>query len=151
MNYPSNWIKNETQFGTTPVILATFNSPETNSKNKYIAEVRLKIDDFPSSSVNEFGNPDVNEYSRSVIMNYTIHPSTNIVNFKVIGSDSYAQLAGQNAYKFVFTFTDIGTGINYEGIETGTVVGSGVGSKVYTISAKTDADQYSNYLPTYKR
>ena len=74
MQYPSNWIKNDTQNGQ---IYAEFNSPDLNSKNLYLADFRLGID-------NTTANLDLNSYLQNSISSYK--SSQAFQNFQVIES-----------------------------------------------------------------
>ena len=75
IQYPSNWIKNETQNGQTYL---AFDSPETNAKNIYVLNVFLNIDDQPSSS-------NLNDYIKNTISSYKSDSSL-YKKFKVIES-----------------------------------------------------------------
>jgi hypothetical protein len=132
IQYPSNWIKNETQNGQTYL---AFDSPETNAKNIYVANVFLNIDDQPSSF-------NLNDYLKNTISSYK-SDSSSYKKFKVIESGTSFTLGGYPAYKLISTYIEPETGIKYELIESGIVVGS----SVYYLYILVDADQYSTYLP----
>jgi hypothetical protein len=132
IQYPSNWIKNETQNGQTYL---AFYSPETNDKNIYVANVFLTIDDQPSSF-------NLNDYLKNTISSYKSDSSL-YKKFKVIESGTSYTLGGYPAYKLISTYIEPETGIKYELIETGIVVGS----SVYYLYILVDADQYFTYLP----
>jgi hypothetical protein len=131
IQYPSNWIINETQHGQ---IYTVFDSQEANAKNFYIVSFRLGIDNTPSSL-------DLNQYLQNSIKGYESTPT--FQNFQVVESGINYNLAGKPAYKLVGTYTNSQSGIKRTLIETGTVVGS----SIYYIEVLVDADQYFNYLP----
>lgn len=130
IQYPSNWLKNDTSHGQTFV---EFNSPEVDSKNFYNVDFRLAIDNTTS-------NPDLNSYLQSAISSYK--SSSDFQNFEVIESGTNYNLAGQQAYKLIGIYTDP-AGIKNTAIEIGTKVGS----SIYYIQTLVDSDQYFNYLP----
>jgi hypothetical protein len=132
IQYPSNWIKNETQDG---LVFASFFSPETDSRNFYVANFFLEIDNQPSSF-------NLDTYVKDTIDGYKSN-SALYKNFKVTESGTKYTLAGYPAYKLIATFTDPDSGIRNKLLETGIVVGS----SIYYIYAVVDADEYSHYLP----
>jgi hypothetical protein len=132
MQYPSNWIRNDTQNGQ---IYATFDSNETDAKNIYLVEIRLGIDNTTS-------NPDLNSYLQNSI-GYYKSPSNGYQNFQVIESGTNYNMSGQPSYKLVGTYFEPNAGVKNTIIETATIVGS----SVYYVDAIIQSDQYFNYLP----
>jgi len=127
MQYPSNWIKNETESGSRYV---EFYSPQTNSKGDIMVLVNLGRTNWGSSNLTDVLRNEINSYQ-------------DFANFRLIDYRTNTTLAGQPAFKFLFEYTNI-DGVSQGGVETGTVVGS----KVYWIEVLIDADQFSQYYPT---
>src|SRR6476469_8125499 len=131
MQYTSDWIKNDKQNGQ---IYAQIDSQDLNSKNLYLADFRLGID-------NTTAYLDLNSYLQNTISSYK--SSQAFQNFQVIESGTNYNFAGYPAYKLIGIFTDPNSGIIFNTIETGVIVGS----SVYYIYALVESDQYFNYLP----
>jgi PsbP-like protein len=133
IQYPSDWIKNETMQGS---LFVKFDSSQAY-KGYYIAEVRLGTYNSPSGNLTDFLNNEINSYRKS--------PSYQ--NLIIADNNTNSTLAGRPAYRVVLTATNPYSGIIYTTIETGTIIGS----KVYYIHSLVIADQYSNYFPIIQK
>lgn len=136
IEYPSNWIKNQTRNGQNFV---QFNSPEIDSNGLFELTYNLGIDNQPKSL-------DLKQYLQNNIRVYQ-NISSGWKNFHLVQSTSNFTLAARPAYKIIGIATDNSTGILREIIETGTLVGP----KVYYQSISTDENVLSYYVPILNR
>jgi hypothetical protein len=132
IQYPSDWIKNETKSDDR---IVQFVTPQTDSKGNNIATVNLGISSYGSSSLTDNMRNEINSYD-----------PTDFPHFRIVDSNTSSTLAGQPAFKFVFEYMNTGD-VATRGVEIGNIVGS----KVYWIDVVIDADQYSKYFPTSEK
>ena len=136
IQYPSNWIKNQTQNGQNFV---QFNSPEIGSKGLYVLTYYLGIDNQPKSL-------DLKQYLQNEIRAYQ-NINSGWKNFQLVRSSTNLTLADLPAYEIIGTAIDNSTGILREIIEIGTFVGP----SVYYHSIYMDENLLSYYLPILNR
>ena len=129
IKYPHNWsIIGSPGIENNDVDIVTFFSSNQND----IATVDVH-QDKP-----ENGNSDIGAYLSSIISLYkgVLH------DFKVIGSNTNSSLAGNNAYKLIYTYT---TNDNFrmKDMEIGTIIGN----KAYYIVYDGKESLFDKYIP----
>jgi hypothetical protein len=137
IQYPSNWkiIINE-GFATNHIV-------------SFLAPVRADSEaDRPSliiSYIHANNLPfyrNLNEYLAEITERYDFK----FIDFNLIESSTNSSLAGEPAYKLVFT--DLKHDINFKSMEIGTIIGNKVYTVTYTAGEK---ELYSYYLPTVQK
>lgn len=135
--YPSNWDKQEnissSYNNSTLTDLVTFSSPFKNNSDTIAQNFDVKIDnisDIQPTTLAGYASDTVNDLRQ---------------DFKVIQSDTNATLAGNPAYKFVYT----GVEENVD-LQTMTVL-TIKGDRAFIISYTAEPAVYSYYLPTIQK
>jgi hypothetical protein len=129
IKYPHNWsIIDSAGIEGTDVEIVSFLSPNQNDN----AIVGVHQD----KPIN--GNIDTGTYLSSTMSLY----KNDLHDFKVIESNANSSLAGNNAYKLIYTYTT-GDGFRMKDMEVGTIIGN----KVYYIIYDGKESLFDNYLP----
>jgi hypothetical protein len=137
IQYPSNWDKQEniksSSGNSTLVDLVTFSSPFKNNSDTIAQNLDVKIDnisDIQPTTLAGYANDTVTDLRQ---------------DFKVIESNTNATLAGNPAYKFVYT--GIEESVNLQAMIVLTIKGD----RAYIISYTAQPAIYSYYLPTIQK
>jgi eukaryotic-like serine/threonine-protein kinase len=131
IKYPTVWKINDSGgIDDTDVDIVTFLSPDQNN-NASLDVHQDKLDNASS---------DIGSYLRFTTSSY----KDELKNFKVIESDTNSSLAGNAAYKLIYTYTN-DDGTTMKDLETGTVMGN---NKVYYLVYDNLESDYQKYLPT---
>jgi hypothetical protein len=127
IKYPNEWSIDETGgIDDNDTNIVTFSSPNQNDH----ATVEIH-QDKPDEE-----NSDISSYLTSETPSYN-----DLDDFKVIESNTNSLLAGNNAYKLIYTYTDGGT--TYKDMEIGTIVGD----KAFYIAYDVEESTFDSYLP----
>ena len=131
IKYPTVWKINDSGgIDDTDVDIVTFLSPDQNN-NAALDVHQDKLDNASS---------DIGSYLRFSTSSY----KGELKNFNVIESDTSSSLAGNAAYKLIYTYTN-DDGTTMKDLETGTVIGN---NKVYYLVYDSLESDYQKYLPT---
>jgi hypothetical protein len=137
IQYPSNWRINVGETFSTDDIVSFLPPARADSEADRPSLIISIVSTYNRSSY-----LNLNEYLTRVTKGYD-----NIYfDFKVIESSTNSIIAGEPAYKLVFTRVGYGN-INYKSMEIGTIIGN----KVYSVTYTAEEEQYSDYLPTIQK
>lgn len=129
VKYPHNWsIIGSAGIEDNDADIVTFLSPTQN--DNAVVDIHQ---DKPTN-----GNSDIGTYLSSTISLY----KNNLQDVKVIGSNTNSSLAGNKAYKLIYTYTT-SDGFKMKDMEIGTIIGN----KAYYIVYDGKESLFDNYLP----
>ena len=131
IKYPTAWSYNENGgIDDTDVDIVTFFSPAQNN-NATLDVHQDKLDNASN---------DIGSYLRFTISSY----KGELKNFNVIESDTNSSIAGNAAYKLIYTYTN-DDGTTMKDLETGTLIGN---NKIYYLVYDNLESDYQKDLPT---
>lgn len=129
VKYPHNWsIIGSAGIEDNDADIVTFLSPTQN--DNAVVDIHQ---DKPTN-----GNSNIGTYLSSTISLY----KNNLQDVKVIGSNTNSSLAGNKAYKLIYTYTT-SDGFKMKDMEIGTIIGN----KAYYIVYDGKESLFDNYLP----
>ncbi len=129
VKYPHNWsIIGSAGIEDNDADIVTFLSPTQN--DNAVVDIHQ---DKPAN-----GNSDIGTYLSSTISLY----KNNLQDVKVIGSNTNSSLAGNKAYKLIYTYTT-SDGFRMKDMEIGTIIGN----KAYYMVYDGKESLFDNYLP----
>jgi eukaryotic-like serine/threonine-protein kinase len=131
IKYPTAWSYDQNGgIDDTDVDIVTFFSPDQNN-NATLDVHQDKLDNASS---------DIGSYLRFTTSSY----KGELKNFNVIESDTNSSLAGNAAYKLIYTYTN-DDGTTMKDLETGTLIGN---NKIYYLVYDNLESDYQKDLPT---
>ena len=135
IQYPANWNSSPGEgndnSGDSSTDIVTFSPKDPNSSATFDVLV---------------GNVDSGESLKQYVSDSISNDKTDLKNFTVSESSSTGNtLAGNPAYKLIYSYTDQGE--NFKGLETGTILGN----KVYFIQYENSPSQFDSDLPTIQK
>jgi hypothetical protein len=138
IQYPSNWLVDNTDFPGDPLTqIVGFFSPLESRIDTY--EERLWIAQEQQSFSEDF---DLEQYAEQIVSNY----NSTLIDFSLDEIDTETATLGNNdspAYRIVYTERLEPEDIDLKTLEIGTVIGD----KVYVVMYHAETARYDQYLP----
>jgi hypothetical protein len=138
IQYPSNWLVDNTDFPGDPLTqIVGFFSPLESRVDTY--EERLWIAQEQQSFSEDF---DLEQYAEQIVSNY----NSTLIDFSLDEIDTETATLGNNdspAYRIVYSERLQPEDIDLKTLEIGTVIGD----KVYVVMYHAETERYEQYLP----